>query len=105
MWRLIVDTILTGLFLGTRAVSPSMRRAGHGVVLNLGSLASIRAEAGRPAYASARTSLVGLVGLTPSTAWADATDRIRCLLLSPGRVDTPFIRALVRTAERRTHKH
>ena len=90
MWRLIVDTILTGSFLGTRAVIPSMRRAGHGVVLNLGSLASIRPGAGSPAYASAK---MGLVGLTRSTAATYAAEHIRCVLLSPGHVDTPFIRA------------
>jgi NAD(P)-dependent dehydrogenase (short-subunit alcohol dehydrogenase family) len=85
-----LDTILTGSFLGTRAVIPSMRRAGHGVVLNLGSLASIRPGAGSPAYAAAKT---GLVGLTRSTAATYAAERIRCVLLSPGHVDTPFIRA------------
>jgi 3alpha(or 20beta)-hydroxysteroid dehydrogenase len=90
MWRLVVDTILTGSFLGTRAVIPSMRRAGHGVVLNLGSLASIRPGAGSPAYAAAKS---GLVGLTRSTAATYAAERIRCVLLSPGHVDTPFIRA------------
>src|SRR5690349_15184006 len=31
MWNTIVGTILTGSFLGTKAVIPSMRRAGGGV--------------------------------------------------------------------------
>src|SRR5919202_1282243 len=89
MWHLIVGTILTGSFLGTKAVVPSMRRAGGGVIVNLGSLASIRPGAGSPAYGAAKT---GLVGLTRSTAAAYAQDRIRCVLVSPGHVDTPFIR-------------
>ena len=90
MWHLIVGTILTGSFLGTKAVIPSMRRAGGGVIVNLGSLASIRPGAGSPAYAAAKT---GLVGLTRSTAAAYAGDGIRCVLVSPGHVDTPFLRA------------
>jgi 3alpha(or 20beta)-hydroxysteroid dehydrogenase len=90
MWHLVVDTILTGSFVGTRAVIPSMRRAGRGVVLNLGSLASIRAGAGSPAYAAAKA---GLIGLTRSTASTYAAEGIRCVLLCPGHVDTPFIRA------------
>jgi 3alpha(or 20beta)-hydroxysteroid dehydrogenase len=90
MWRMILDTILTGSFLGTRAVVPSMRRAGGGVIVNLGSLASVRAGGGSPAYGAAKT---GLVALTRSTAAAYAADRIRCVLISPGHVDTPFIRA------------
>lgn len=88
-WRLILDTILTGSFLGTRAVVPSMRRAGRGVIVNLGSLASIRPGNGSPAYASAKT---GLVGLTRCAASAFAEEGIRCVLISPGHVDTPFLR-------------
>jgi NAD(P)-dependent dehydrogenase (short-subunit alcohol dehydrogenase family) len=90
MWNLIVGTILTGSFLGTKAVIPSMRRAGGGVIVNLGSLASIRPGGGSPAYGSAK---MGLVGLTRSTAASYARDGIRCVLISPGHVDTPFIRA------------
>ena len=90
MWHLIVDTILTGSFLGIKAVVPSMRRAGGGVIVNLGSLASIRPGGGSPAYASAK---MGLVGLTRSAAASYASDGIRCVLVSPGHVDTPFIRA------------
>src|SRR5207237_2946224 len=90
MWRLIVDTILTGSCLGTKAVLPSMRRAGGGVIVNLGSLASIRSGPSSPAYGAAKT---GLVGLTHSTAAAYARDGIRCVLVSPGHGDTPFIRA------------
>jgi NAD(P)-dependent dehydrogenase (short-subunit alcohol dehydrogenase family) len=90
MWEAIVGTILTGSYLGTKAVIPSMRRAGGGVIVNLGSLASIRPGGGSPGYAAAK---MGLVGLTRSTAASYARDRIRCVLVSPGHVDTPFIRA------------
>jgi NAD(P)-dependent dehydrogenase (short-subunit alcohol dehydrogenase family) len=90
MWQLIVGTILTGSFLGTKAVVGSMRRAGGGVIVNLGSLASIRPGGGSPGYGAAK---MGLVGLTRSTASSYAADGIRCVLVSPGHVDTPFIRA------------
>ena len=90
MWRMILNTILTGSFLGTKAVVPSMRRAGGGVIVNLGSLASVRSGGGSPAYGAAKT---GLVALTRSTAASYAADHIRCVLISPGHVDTPFIRA------------
>jgi NAD(P)-dependent dehydrogenase (short-subunit alcohol dehydrogenase family) len=90
MWNMIVGTILTGSFLGTKAVMPSMRKGGGGVIVNLGSLASIRPGGGSPAYGAAK---MGLVGLTRSTAASYASDGIRCVLISPGHVDTPFIRA------------
>lgn len=89
MWSLIVGTILTGSFLGIKAAVPSMRRAGGGVIVNLGSLASIRPGAGSPGYAAAK---MGLVGLTRAAAGSYARENIRCVLVSPGHVDTPFIR-------------
>jgi 3alpha(or 20beta)-hydroxysteroid dehydrogenase len=88
-WHLILDTILTGSFLGIKAVVPSMRRAGRGVIVNLGSLASIRPAGGSPGYAAAKT---GLVALTRCAAAEFAPEGIRCVLVSPGHVDTPFIR-------------
>ncbi|MCC6174347.1 MAG: SDR family oxidoreductase [Chloroflexi bacterium] len=89
-WALVVGTMLTGSFLGIKAAVPSMRRAGGGVILNLGSIASIRPPAGSPAYAAAKT---GLVGLTRCAALSYAAENIRCVIVSPGHVDTPFIRA------------
>jgi len=89
MWDQIVGSILTGSFLGIKATVPSMRRAGGGVIMNLGSLASIRPGGGSPAYGVGKT---GLVALTRSAATAYARDGIRCVIVSPGHVDTPFIR-------------
>ena len=89
MWRTVIDTNLTAYFVGTKAVVPAMRRAGGGCILNIGSLSSIRQGAGGPAYG---VSKIGLVGLTRSTAAAFAKDNVRCVLISPGHVDTNFIR-------------
>ena len=89
MWQQILGTILTGSFLGIKAVVPSMRRAGRGVIVNLGSLASIRPGGGSPAYGAAK---MGLVALTRAAALSYARENIRCLIVSPGHVDTPFIR-------------
>jgi NAD(P)-dependent dehydrogenase (short-subunit alcohol dehydrogenase family) len=89
-WQRIIGSILTGSFLGIKATVPSLRRAGGGVIVNLGSLASIRSGPGSPAYGAAK---MGLLGLTQSAAAAYAAENIRCLIVSPGHVDTPFIRA------------
>lgn len=89
MWNEILGSILTGSFLGIKAVVPSMRKAHGGVIANLGSLASVKMGAGGPAYGAAK---MGLVSLTAATASAYAKDGIRCIIVSPGHVDTPFIR-------------
>lgn len=89
MWRSIIDVNLTACFIGIKSVVPAMRRAGRGAILLVGSLASIRQGAGSPAYG---VSKAGLVALTRSAAAAHAEDNIRCVLVSPGHVDTNFIR-------------
>lgn len=88
-FKLIMEVGLNGSFLGIKAVVPSMRKAGIGVILNMGSLASIRPGGGSPAYAAQK---MAMVGLTRSAAQSFAKDNIRCVIISPGHVDTPFIR-------------
>ncbi|MGE3269582.1 MAG: SDR family NAD(P)-dependent oxidoreductase [Chloroflexota bacterium] len=88
-FRLIVDSMVVGSFLGIKACVPSMRKAGGGTIINLGSLASIRPGGGSPGYAVGK---MGLVGLTRSAALSYAKENIRCVIISPGHVDTPFIR-------------
>jgi len=88
-FRMIMDIGLTGSFLGIKAVVPSMRKAGSGVILNMGSLAAIRPGGGSPGYAAQK---MAMVGLNRSTAHSFAGDNIRSVIISPGHVDTPFIR-------------
>jgi NAD(P)-dependent dehydrogenase (short-subunit alcohol dehydrogenase family) len=88
MWHLIIETALTGAFLGTKAVIPAMRRAGQGAITNMGSISTTRCGP-NPAYAASK---VGMWGLTKATAECYARENIRCNLVSPGHVDTPFIR-------------
>ena len=67
-----------------------MRRAGGGCILTVGSLASLRAGGGAPAYSCSK---FGVNALTAATARAYAADGIRCCQVNPGHVDTPFLRA------------
>jgi NAD(P)-dependent dehydrogenase (short-subunit alcohol dehydrogenase family) len=87
-WHVIMETGLTGAFLGTKAAVPAFRRAGGGSIVNMGSIASTRCGT-NPGYAASK---VGIWGLTKATALAYAKENIRCSLVSPGMVDTPFIR-------------
>ena len=88
-FRQIMELNLTGIFIGIKAVVPAMRRAGGGCIISVGSLASLRAGGGAPAYACSK---FGVSALTAATAGSYAGDRIRCCQVNPGHVDTPFIR-------------
>jgi NAD(P)-dependent dehydrogenase (short-subunit alcohol dehydrogenase family) len=88
MWHTIVETALTGAFLGVKAVVPAMRRAGGGAIVNMGSTSSIRSGT-NPGYAASK---VGMIGLTNAAAKSYAPEGIRCNMVSPASVDTPFIR-------------
>ena len=88
MWHLIIETALTGAFLGIKAAIPAMRRAGGGAIINMGSIATTRCDT-NPGYTASK---VGMWGLTKVTARSYGKENIRCNLVSPGHVDTPFIR-------------
>jgi 3alpha(or 20beta)-hydroxysteroid dehydrogenase len=45
-WRRVIDTNLTGAFLGMKTVHPSMGRAGSGSIVNVSSMAAYRGRAG-----------------------------------------------------------
>ena len=88
-FRRILELNLTGIFIGIKAVVPAMRRAGGGCIISVGSLASLRAGGGAPAYACSK---FGVSALTAATAGSYAAEGIRCCQVNPGHVDTPFIR-------------
>ena len=88
MWENIISIGLTGVFLGIKHTVEKMKLKG-GVIINLGSLATKSSSESSPGYSAQK---MGLVGLTKSAAIAFAKYKIRCNLVSPGHVDTPFIR-------------
>ncbi|MEU3932482.1 SDR family oxidoreductase [Streptomyces sp. NPDC029044] len=84
-FRLVVDVNLTGAWLGMRAVAPSLRRAGGGVIVNMSSLAGLTAYAGVGAYAAGKW---GLRGLTKVAALELAPDGVRVCSVHPGAIRT-----------------
>jgi NAD(P)-dependent dehydrogenase (short-subunit alcohol dehydrogenase family) len=59
-WRLILDTNVTGAYLGVRAVAPGMIRRGGGHIVNTASMAGLVAPPGMSAYSASKFALVGL---------------------------------------------
>ena len=87
-WDTIMDINAKGVFLGTRAVIPAMRRAGGGSIVNISSISGL-VSIGPPAYIATK----GAVRLfTKSTAIQYASENIRANSIHPGSVDTDMRR-------------
>ncbi|MHB8521433.1 MAG: SDR family NAD(P)-dependent oxidoreductase [Limisphaerales bacterium] len=84
-WRQVMDTNVTGVFLMCRSFVPHMKGLGYGRILNLTSIMSHVAIAGRTAYCASKT---GLLGLTRALALELAPDRITVNGISPGVIGT-----------------
>ena len=87
-WDNIMDINAKGVFLGTKAVIPAMRRAGGGSIINISSISGL-VSIGPPAYIATK----GAVRLfTKSTAIQYAPENIRANSIHPGSVDTDMRR-------------
>ncbi|MFB7831136.1 glucose 1-dehydrogenase [Streptomyces sp. NPDC056056] len=86
-FRRVVDTDLTGVFLGMRAVIPAMRENGGGSVVNVSSAAGLMGLARTAGYGAAKW---GVRGLTKLGAVELAAARIRVNSVHPGMTHTPM---------------
>ena len=80
-WNQVMETNLTGAFLMCRAFVPHMKGQGYGRIINLTSIMSHVAIAGRTAYAASKT---GLLGFTRALALELAPEKITVNGISPG---------------------
>ena len=81
-WDAIMGVNATGVYLGTRAAIPALRRAGGGSIVNMSSiLGFVGADGGHPAY-SASKGAVRL--LTKATATRYGPEGIRANSVHPG---------------------
>jgi NAD(P)-dependent dehydrogenase (short-subunit alcohol dehydrogenase family) len=92
-WDHVLAVNLTAPFAWCRAAIPHLVRAGGGSIVNVGSIASLRALPTSAAYVASKT---GLLGLSRSIAIDYARQGIRCNSVCPGSIETPFFRDYVR---------
>src|SRR5690606_20565827 len=59
LFRQVFEVNELGCFLGMKAVAPSMRRAGHGSIINVSSIAGL-AVAGGVAYSASKWAIRGM---------------------------------------------
>jgi NAD(P)-dependent dehydrogenase (short-subunit alcohol dehydrogenase family) len=89
-WRAIIDVNLTGTFLLSRSALPALRET-RGVIINMASVAGLRATPYNAAYCASKG---GVVMLTKSMAIELAASGVRVNAVCPASVDTPMLRGL-----------
>jgi len=95
-WNQVVDTNLTGVFLVCRSFVPHMKGQGYGRILNMTSIMSHVAIAGRTAYAASKT---GLLGFTKALALELAPEKITVNGISPGPFATELNKPILENPE------
>jgi 3-oxoacyl-[acyl-carrier protein] reductase len=84
----IFDVNVKGLFRFCQAVVPVFRKAGGGIIINIGSTAGLRPRPGLSAYNATKGAVHTL---TKSLAVELAPDRIRVCAIAPVATDTPLL--------------
>ena len=86
-WRNVIDTNLTGPFLGCLHAVPEIRKQGGGNIINTGSTGGVRASGRNAAYTASKG---GIILLTKALAKMLVKDNIRVNCVCPGLTDTPL---------------
>lgn len=85
-YREVIDVDLTGQFIVSKAVLPSMIEKGHGKIINICSMMSELGRETVSAYASAKG---GLKMLTKNICAEFGGNNIQCNGIGPGYIETP----------------
>jgi 3-oxoacyl-[acyl-carrier protein] reductase len=84
----VMSVNVKSIYLTAHAFVPAMRKAGRGVILNIGSTAGVRP---RPGLAWYNASKGAVHILTKSMATELAADKIRVCALAPAAGETPLL--------------
>jgi 3-oxoacyl-[acyl-carrier protein] reductase len=89
-WNAVIDVVLKGAFLCTRAVVSSMADAQWGRIVNVSS----RAHLGNPGQANYSAAKAGLIGFTKAMALENGRNQITVNAVAPGIVGTSAVTSL-----------
>ncbi len=89
-WDFVMNVMLKGAFLASKAVMPHMIEQGWGRVINISS----RAHFGNPTQANYSTAKAGLIGLAKALAMEEGRYGITVNCVAPGFIETEMIQAL-----------
>lgn len=89
-WDAVIDTVLKGAYLCTKAALPTMMAQKWGRVINISS----RAHYGNPGQANYSAAKAGLIGFSRAIALEQGKFNITSNAIAPGFIETELVRAL-----------
>jgi len=89
-WSSVIDVILKGAFLCSRAVLPAMMEAGYGRIVNISS----RAHLGNPGQANYSSAKAGIIGFTRALSLEYGKNNITVNAVAPGIINTAAVTQL-----------
>ena len=98
-WDRVININLKSMILASRAAIPRMIEGGGGSIINISSIAGLRAHSSTP-YT---TTKAAVIGLTLSMAADHGRDNVRVNAIAPGFVYTPLVAPRM-NAELRAHR-
>jgi NAD(P)-dependent dehydrogenase (short-subunit alcohol dehydrogenase family) len=91
-WDRVLDVNLRGPYLCCRAAFTHMSESGGGTILNFASLSGVPNVEKFPGLSAYNVSKAGVIALTEAVALEGKPHGVRCMVLSPGAVDTEMLR-------------
>lgn len=89
-WTLVMDVMLKGAFLATKAVMPHLIAQGWGRIVNISS----RAHLGNATQANYSAAKAGLIGMAKALAIEEGRYGITVNCVAPGFIETEMVQAL-----------
>jgi NAD(P)-dependent dehydrogenase (short-subunit alcohol dehydrogenase family) len=88
-WDRVMTVNVRSMAFAAQAAAPHMEESGGGAIINISSIAGLRAY--RPQSMAYTTSKAAVIGLTMSLAGQLGAKRIRVNCIAPGQVYTPMV--------------
>jgi NAD(P)-dependent dehydrogenase (short-subunit alcohol dehydrogenase family) len=95
-WDRTIAVNLTAVFHLCRLLVPPMVARGHGVIINVASIAGVVGLRNRAAYCASKS---GVVGLTRALAADHAAQGLRVNAICPGTVETAWVDRIIAGSE------